>query len=228
VLTVLCRPGLALPASGTGRYPLFGVVVVAALLAIGATAFDLNFNHNMFYVFIGVLVGLTVQFWRAPLPFAPHKQAGHMTAPDQCCIALKELLPIKPRHSRARGFCSFATHGTFGASVSCEIVGTMIAEDCRKKAAEQLHAAAAATDPKTSASLRRLADAWATLAAQIEEEPHAVRERKAALKQSRQTEPGKANADTIQVADILRERLQLSDSSGLTEIDLLRGQGILS
>jgi hypothetical protein len=88
----------------------------------------------------------------------------------------------------------------------------MTAEDCRKKAAEQLRAAAAATDPKTSASLRRLSDAWATLAAQIEEEPHTVRQRKTAPKQSRQTEPSKAHADTTQVADILRERLQLSDS----------------
>jgi len=68
------------------------------------------------------------------------------------------------------------------------------AENCRGKAAEFLGAAEAATNPKTSASLRRLSDAWATLARQIEEEPHAVRQR---------------NAE--QVANILRERLQLSD-----------------
>ena len=70
VLAVLCRPGLALPASGTWQYPLFGALGVAALLVIGATAFDLNFDNNIFYVFIGVLVGLSAQFWRAPLPFA--------------------------------------------------------------------------------------------------------------------------------------------------------------
>jgi SAM-dependent methyltransferase len=69
-LAVLCRPGLVPPASGTGQYPLFGALGVAALLAIGSSAFDLNFNYNMINVFIGVLLGLTVQFWRAPLPFA--------------------------------------------------------------------------------------------------------------------------------------------------------------
>ena len=87
----------------------------------------------------------------------------------------------------------------------------MTAEDCRRRAAESLHAAEAATDPKTSASLRRLSDAWATLAGHIEKNPHTVRERNAAWKQSDQTEPRKANTDTAQVADILRERLQLSD-----------------
>jgi SAM-dependent methyltransferase len=70
VLAVLCRPGLALPASGTGQYPLFGALAGAALLAIGSTAFHLHFDYDMFFVFIGVLVGLTVQFWRAPLAFA--------------------------------------------------------------------------------------------------------------------------------------------------------------
>jgi len=82
-------------------------------------------------------------------------------------------------------------------------------EHCRGKAAEFLGTAEAATDPKTSASLRRLSDAWATLAGQIEKDPHTVRQRNAALQQSRQPEPRKVNTDTTQVADILRERLQL-------------------
>ena len=57
----------------------------------------------------------------------------------------------------------------------------MTAENCRGKAAELLGAAETATDPKTSASLRRLSDAWATLAGQIEKDPHTVRQRNAAL-----------------------------------------------
>ena len=85
-------------------------------------------------------------------------------------------------------------------------------EDCRRKAGEWLRAAETATDAKTSASLRRLSDAWATLAGQIEKDAHTVRQRNAALKQPHQTEPRKANTDTAEVADILRGRLQLSDS----------------
>ncbi len=88
----------------------------------------------------------------------------------------------------------------------------LTAENCRSKAAELLGAAEAATDPKTSASLRRLSDAWATLAGQIEKDPHTVRQRDTALRQSQQTEPHKANTGTVQVANILRGRLQLSDS----------------
>ena len=88
----------------------------------------------------------------------------------------------------------------------------MTAEDCRRRAAESLRAAEAATGPKTIASLRRLSDAWATLAGRIEKYPHTVREQNAAQKQSHQAEHRKANTDTAQVAHILRERLQLNDS----------------
>ncbi len=86
------------------------------------------------------------------------------------------------------------------------------AEHCRAKAAELLVAAEAATDPTTSASLRRTAGLWTALAVQIEKDPLTVRQRSADLKQSRQTEPVKAKTDTAQVADILRKRLQLGDS----------------
>jgi len=88
----------------------------------------------------------------------------------------------------------------------------MTAEDYRRKAAEHLQASQEASDQRTSQSLRRLSDAWATLAGQIEKDPHTVRHRNTALKQSQQTEPHKANTGTVQVADILRGRLQLSDS----------------
>jgi hypothetical protein len=98
-------------------------------------------------------------------------------------------------------------------SVSYGFVAMMTAENCRAKAAELLGAAEAATDPKTSASFRRTAELWTTLALQIEKDPHTVRQRNAGLKQSHQAEPSKANTDTVQAADVLRERLQLSDFS---------------
>jgi SAM-dependent methyltransferase len=69
-LVVLCLPGLALPAGGTGQYPLFGVLAVATLILIALMAFDLKVDSNAVTVFIGVLLGLTIHFWRAPLPFA--------------------------------------------------------------------------------------------------------------------------------------------------------------
>ena len=98
-------------------------------------------------------------------------------------------------------------------SVSCEIVAMMTAEDCRRRAAESLHAAEAATDPTTSASLRRLSDQWTRLAQQIEQDASRPRHSPPPVKRPADlTELRKANTDTAQVADILRERLQLSDS----------------
>jgi hypothetical protein len=88
----------------------------------------------------------------------------------------------------------------------------MTAEECRRRAAESLRAAEAATDPNTSTSLRRLSDAWATLAGHIEKDPHTARQRNAARNQSDQTEPREANTASAQVADILRERLQLNET----------------
>ena len=89
----------------------------------------------------------------------------------------------------------------------------MTAEDCRRKAAEHLQASQEASDQNTSQSLRRLSDAWATLAGQIEKDPHTVRQRNTALNQSQQTEPRNVHTDTVDVANILRERLQLSENS---------------
>jgi hypothetical protein len=37
----------------------------------------------------------------------PHQQAGHMTAPDQCCINVKKLLSIRRRpHMTLSGYMS--------------------------------------------------------------------------------------------------------------------------
>jgi hypothetical protein len=70
VLVVLCRPGLSFPAKGTGQYSLFAALGVGALLMIGAAAFDLWPDATIYTVMIGVLLGLTVHYWGAPLPFA--------------------------------------------------------------------------------------------------------------------------------------------------------------
>jgi hypothetical protein len=40
----------------------------------------------------------------------PHQQAGHMTAPDQCCINVKRLLSIRRRpHMTLSGHAVFAS-----------------------------------------------------------------------------------------------------------------------
>jgi hypothetical protein len=86
-------------------------------------------------------------------------------------------------------------------------------EDCRRKAAQWLESAQAASDPKTIASMRRAADAWTRQAEQIEEvnlrrpRQPAPMKRPVDLSEPRNLHP----RDTLHVGDVLRERLHLGD-----------------
>jgi hypothetical protein len=70
VLTVLLRPGLALPNRHTWEYPLFVTLAMLTLLLIVVSVFNLDFEDKMFSLIVGLLVGLSLQFWWRPLPFA--------------------------------------------------------------------------------------------------------------------------------------------------------------
>ncbi len=70
VLTLLCRPGFTLPTRGNGQYPLLMAIAAAALLVIGMWAVDFRLDTPLYAVVVGFLLGLTLQFWRTPLPFA--------------------------------------------------------------------------------------------------------------------------------------------------------------
>jgi hypothetical protein len=70
VLTLLCRPGLALPTRGSGHFALLAAIAVAALVLIGMAAVDMRPETGWYMLFVGILLGLTMQFWRMPLPFA--------------------------------------------------------------------------------------------------------------------------------------------------------------
>ncbi len=70
MLTLLCRPGFTLPTRGSGQYALLISVAVAALLLMGMAAVDIRLETPLYAVVVGFLLGLTLQFWRTPLPFA--------------------------------------------------------------------------------------------------------------------------------------------------------------
>jgi SAM-dependent methyltransferase len=70
VLTLLCRPGVALPTKGNGQYALLISLAVAALLLMGLAAVNTRLDTTIYAVVVGFLLGLTLQFWRTPLPFA--------------------------------------------------------------------------------------------------------------------------------------------------------------
>ena len=42
-------------------------------------------------------------------PSAPHKPAGHMTAPDQCCSNVRKFLPRRRPHMTLSGHRSVAS-----------------------------------------------------------------------------------------------------------------------
>jgi hypothetical protein len=91
--------------------------------------------------------------------------------------------------------------------------GMITGEDCRRKAAHWLERAQAASDPKTSSSMRRASDAWTALAQQVERPslrlPQSIPRagRPADLVRSRN------NIGSLHVADILRDRLRLTDEA---------------
>jgi hypothetical protein len=88
-------------------------------------------------------------------------------------------------------------------------------EDCRRQAALWLDKAQTASDPKTSASMRRAADTWTRLARQMEDANlRGLRstnsmERPADLGRSRNI----SHHDTVDVGDFLRDRLHLRDEA---------------
>lgn len=69
-LAALLRPGRLLPAGRAWLYPLLGAIGIAAVLWIGVVAFNLGFYSSASAIMIGVLIGLSVQFWRVPPVFA--------------------------------------------------------------------------------------------------------------------------------------------------------------
>jgi hypothetical protein len=70
VLALLCRPGLAWPARGSGGILLLAGLGIALALSCVIRSYDVGFDYRMYLVLLGVLLGLTAKFWHAPLPFA--------------------------------------------------------------------------------------------------------------------------------------------------------------
>jgi hypothetical protein len=92
------------------------------------------------------------------------------------------------------------------------VAGMITVEDCRRRTAQWRTGSQSASDPKTSASMRRLSDAWTTLGEQIE---HAT------ARQIQLTAPmrrpsdlaSRDYSDTVQAGDVLRGLLRLSDEA---------------
>jgi len=87
------------------------------------------------------------------------------------------------------------------------------AEDCYRMAAQWSGKADSASDPNTSAGMRRASDAWATLAQRIEQTALArIQSRIPMRRPADLAKPRSAtHLDSVQVADALRELLHLCD-----------------
>jgi hypothetical protein len=92
------------------------------------------------------------------------------------------------------------------------VAPVLTASDCRRKAAECIRSAEAAADRKTREGFCRTAQAWAMLAQQVERDvlqppsPTPIKRPVDLLR--RITRP----ADAIDAADVLRQRLRLTDA----------------
>jgi hypothetical protein len=92
-----------------------------------------------------------------------------------------------------------------------ELQDMITADDFRKKAAEWLGKAEAASDPNTSASMRRASDAWAALAQQSERAALPLPRSAGPLKRPADlAKPRDSHIDSVQIANVLRDRLHLN------------------
>jgi hypothetical protein len=69
-LSALAVPRAALPAKRVGQYVLFAVLLLTTLLFAGVMTYGLRINDNVVTLVLGMLLGTTVYFWRAPPAFA--------------------------------------------------------------------------------------------------------------------------------------------------------------
>ncbi len=81
------------------------------------------------------------------------------------------------------------------------------AEACRRKAKQWLNAAETATDTNTSDRMRHVSELWIALAQQIERTPSSVGHTRSELRRPIDL----AKPKSVQVGDILRNRLRLGD-----------------
>ena len=92
------------------------------------------------------------------------------------------------------------------------------AEYCQRKAAEWGDRAEAASDPKTSSSMRRTSDAWRTLAQEVTQAnfPRPL----SRIRVRRPADLVNPRNDAVEVGDLLRERIHLSEGSSQTIPDV--------
>ena len=89
----------------------------------------------------------------------------------------------------------------------------LMVQDCRRKAAECLRSAEAATDRKTRADFCRTARAWMTLAGHVEQHPLTVAAPPPIRPADLASRLGSAHRESVLAGDVLRKRLHLTDVS---------------
>jgi len=114
-LTVLCRPGLALPSDGRRRYLLLGTIAIAVLALILLAKFPDAIEDKQFQTAIGALLVASVLFWQSPLPFAVIVAfvliANHI-AYDQSIMRLRSFFGVHKITETSDGRFRLLTHGT--------------------------------------------------------------------------------------------------------------------
>jgi hypothetical protein len=114
-LTVLCRPGLALPSDRRNRYLLLGAIAAAVIALILLARYPDAIEDKVFQTAIGALLVASVLFWQRPLPFAVIVAfvliANHV-AYDQSIMMLRSFFGVHKITETSDGRFRLLTHGT--------------------------------------------------------------------------------------------------------------------
>lgn len=93
----------------------------------------------------------------------------------------------------------------------------LTASNCRRKAAESIRSAEAATERKTREDFCRTAHAWVTLAEHIEQHPLTLSSSPPIHSADLASRLGSAHHRSVHIGDVLRKRLFLT---GIDDVDL--------
>jgi len=115
ILAVLCRPGLTWPKTTVQQAIVFGSIVLAVVGLFLFRQFEQSIDLQSYNIMLGVLLIMTVLFWRMPVPFAAIIAtvlfAHHMVIEGNTTLTVRSFFGVMKVNDTSSGFRTLS-HGT--------------------------------------------------------------------------------------------------------------------
>src|SRR5262245_59346603 len=115
-LAVLCRPGLGWPKTNLQKVIVLGSIVLAVIGLYLFKQFEQDIDLQTYNIMLGVLLILTVLFWRDPIPFAAIiatvLMAHHVVVEGSSQLTLRSFFGVMKVNETSNGQFRTLSHGT--------------------------------------------------------------------------------------------------------------------